>query len=172
MPTNPFLEILNHLQSTGFKDVAGTRLSGTIPLSERLINEVVAASIPRGGHVREAHVRPEPGGRLSVRVAPRAALLPSLTLKLQIERQPEFPGNPVLVLRMAKMGGLLGMASAALPIAGMLPPGVRLDGERILVDIRAMAAQRGFADLLAHVKQLNITTDAGRVLVQVDAGVD
>ena len=122
--------------------------------------------------MREAQVHPEPGNRFSVRVAPRAALLPSLTLKLAIERQPEFPGNPVLVLRMAKMGGLFGMASAALPIAGMLPPGVRLDGERILVDIRAMAAHRGFGDLLAHVKQLQVSTDAGRVLVQVDAGVD
>ena len=30
------------------------------------------------------------------------------------------------------MGGLFGLASAALPIAGMLPPGVRLDGDRIL----------------------------------------
>ena len=172
MPTNSFLEILNHLQSTGFRDVAGTRLSGTIPVSERLINEMVAASIPRGGHVREAHVRPGPGNRFSVRIAPRAALLPSLTLKLVIERQPELPGSPVLVLRMATMGGLFGMASAALPIAGMLPPGVRLAGDRILVDISAMAALRGFGDLVAHVRRLNITTEAGRILVQLDAAVD
>ena len=41
------------------------------------------------------------------------------------------------------------------------PPGLRLDGEQILVDLHALAAQRGFPDALAYVRQLRVTTDAG-----------
>ena len=172
MPNQSFLEILRHLQETGFRDLAGTRVSGTVPVSERLINEVVASALPRGAPVREVRVQPLPGNRFSVRVSPRAPLLPTVTLKLEIERQADLPSSPVLVLRMATMGGLLGIAGAALPIAKMLPPGVRLDADRILVDLRTIAAERGAADLLQHVTRLRVNTEEGRVVLHVDLAVD
>lgn len=166
-----FVEILHHLQSTGFRDIAGARVAAAIPVSERLINELVAATMPPNLPVREVSVRPEANNRFSVRLTPRASMLPQLTLKLDIERQPEFPSSPVLVLRMATMGGLFGLAGAALPLDKMMPPGVRLDGERILVDLRAMAAQHGFADVLQYVRDLRVTTEPGRLLLHVDAAV-
>ena len=171
MGRNAFAEILNHLQSTGFTDIGGARVSAAIPLSERLINEFVAASLPPNVPVREVVIRPEAGDKFSVRLTPRTGMLPPITLKLDIEAQPDLPRSPVLVLRMKTMGGLFGFAAAALPIGNMLPPGVRLDGERILVDLQAMAAQRGFGDLLQYVRQLSITSEAGRVLVHLDAAV-
>lgn len=167
MAPTQFAALLQQLQSTGFREISGTRLSATVPVSERLINEMIAATIPAGGHVRDVQVRPEAGDRFSVRITPRASILPALTVKLQIERQPELPGSPVLVLRMATMGGLFGLATAALP--QMLPPGVRMEGDRIHVDLRSIAAQRGLADLLQFVKQLRVNTEEGRVIIQVDA---
>ena len=171
MPNTDLYAILRSLQSSGFRDVAGARVSADIPVSERLINELVAASMPAHVPVREAHVRPEPGDRFSVRLIPKSGFLPALTIKLLIERQPEFPGSPELVLRMASLGGLLGIASAAFPIAQMLPPGVRLDGEHIHVDLRAMAAQRGAADLVQYIRLLRITTDDGRATVHLEAAL-
>jgi hypothetical protein len=171
MPTNPFPEILNQLQSTNFRDVAGARVSGVIPISESLIDTLIAASLPPTAPVRQVQIRAVPGGRFSVRIAPRASFVPSITLKLEIVRQPELPGSPLLVLRMATMGGLMGFAMAALPIASFLPPGLRLDGEHILVDLHALAAQRGFADALTYVRQLRVTTDTGVVVVEFEAGV-
>ena len=171
MPTNnPLAEIFHHLQSTGFEDLAGSRFSGTIPVSERMINEVIAAAIPPGGHVREVQVRPEQDNRFSVRITPRTGFFPSITVKLSIARQPELPASPVLVLKMA-MGGLMGFASSALPIANMLPPGVRLEGEHILVDLRAMASQRGFANLFQYVRQLRVTTESGQAVVSLEAAI-
>lgn len=172
MPNYSFLEILRHLHTTRFRDLAGARVSGTVPVSERLINEVVAASIPKGAPVREVRVQPLPGNALSVRVTPRAALFPSITLRLEIEHQPDFPSSPVLVLRMATMGGLLGMASAAFPIARMLPAGVRLDSGRILVDLQALAAEQGASDVLQHVSRLQVNTDEGRVVLHIDLAVE
>lgn len=140
-------------------------------MSERLINEIIASAVRPGGPVREVRVHPMSGDAFSVRVAPRASLLPSITVRLEIERQPELPATPVLVLRMATMGGLFGLASAAFPIAGMLPPGVRLDGDRILVDLRAIAADRGAADLLEHVTGLQLHTEEGRAVLHVDLSI-
>lgn len=170
MPNNPFGAIFNHMQATEFRDLAGARFAGTIPVSERIINEVIAAALPPGGHVREVHVHPEAGDRLAVKITPRTGFFPSITIKLSIERQPELPDSAVLVLRMA-MGGLMGFASSALPIGSMLPPGVRMEGDRILVDLRAMAAQRGFGDLMPYVRHLRVTTEEGRAVVHVEAGV-
>ena len=172
MPNQSLFEILRHLQSTGYRDLSGARISGTVPVSEGLIDEIVSSAVRPGGPVSEVRVHPLPGDVFSVRVAPRASLLPSITVRLEIDRQPEFPASPVLVLRMATMGGLLGLAARALPIAGMLPPDVRLDGDRILVDLRALAAQRGAEDLLQHVRQLRVNTEAGRVVLHIDLAVD
>jgi hypothetical protein len=169
--TQSFLEILRHLQTTGFRDLSGTRISGTVPVSERLINELVASAVRPAGPVREVRVQPLAGDAFSVRVAPRASLLPSITVRLEIDRQPELPASPVLVLRLATMGGLFGLAAAALPIAGMLPPGVRLDGDRILVDVRAIAADRGAGDLLEYVTGLRLNTEEGRVVLHLDLSI-
>ena len=121
--------------------------------------------------VRELRVHPEAGDAFAVRVSPRSGLLPSLTVKLTIHRQPSMPDAPVLVLRLATLGGLFGIAAAALPIAQMLPPGVRLDGEYVHVDLAAIATQQGFADVLPFVRALRVTTEPGRAILHLDAAV-
>jgi hypothetical protein len=161
--------MLLNLQASGFADLAGTRISGTLPLSERLLNEILSASLPPGGAVRGVTIHPETAGRFSVRLVPRATLIPGITLRLAIEAQPRLPDSAVLVVRMATLSGLFGLAGGA--VSGMLPPGVRLDGDRILVDLRSIAAQQGFADLLDHLRQLAITTRDGRLVLDFDAAV-
>ena len=161
-------EILRQLQSTQFRDLRGARVAATIPISERLVNEIVTASLPRSVPVREVRVQPLAGDAFAVRLVPRAALLPALSLRLEIIQQPELPSTPVLVLRMATMGALFGLASAAFPIAGLLPPGVRLDGDRIMLDLAALAARAGAADLLPHLASLRVNTEDGRVVLHAD----
>lgn len=163
-------EILRQLQTTRFRDLAGTRIKAVMPVSESLVNQLIAASLPANAPLQSVTIRPEAADRFSVRILPKAALIPAITLKLTVEEQPRLPGYPVLTLRMVTLGGFFGLASGA--IAGFLPPGVRLDGERILVDLRTIAAQRGAADLFASLTDLQVHTDEGRVVLQVDAAVD
>jgi hypothetical protein len=70
---------------------------------------------------------------------------------------------------MKTMGGLFGFATAALPIGSMLPPGVRLEGERILVDLAAMATQRGMGEALQYVRRLAVHSEDGRVILHIEA---
>jgi hypothetical protein len=169
MNPSPLATLLANLRDSKFRDVAGARVSASIPLSEGLLNELVVATMPKNLPVREVTIRPEPGNRFSVRISPKMALLPQLTVQLEIEKQPQFPTHPQVVLRMATLGGLLGMASAAFPIATLLPPGVRLEGERLVVDLRELAHREGVVDLLDLVQDLQISTGAGHVIVQVHA---
>lgn len=162
-------DTLHHLEATGFRDLAGARVSAAVPISERLVNELVAASLPPNLPVRDVSIRPEANNQISLRITPRTGLLPPMTITLEIEQQPDLPGSPVLALRMKTMGGLFGLASAVLPIANMLPPGVRLDGKRILVDLHAIAAQRGVDHLLKHLTRLTVASETGRVVVHLEA---
>lgn len=171
MPTGDLLAILQSLRSAGFRDLSDARLSATVPIAERLINDIVATTLPTSLPVREVHVHPEAGDAFAVRLSPRSGLLPSLTVKLTIHRQPSMPHDPVLVLRLGTLGGLIGIAASALPIAPMLPPGVRLEGEFVHVDLAAIAAQQGFADVLDFVRTLRITTEPGRAILHLDAAV-
>ena len=171
VPKPDFPALLRSLQATEFRDLAETRISATVPVSERLINELVAGTMPPTVPLREVHVHPEAGDAFAVRLSPRAAFLPSLTVRLTIDRQPSLPGSPVLVLRMATMGGLFGLAAGALPIAQMLPPGVRLEGDLIHVDLQAIAAQRGFSEMLRYVRELRVTTEERRAVLHLLAAV-
>ena len=169
LDSTAFTRLLDHLRATNFGELAGTRIQATIPIAETLLNAFVRDTMPPNLPVREVSISPEHGNRLSVRVVPKAMFMPALTVKLDIERQPEIPTAPVLVLRLATMPGLLGLAAAALPQA--LPPGVRMQGEVILVDLLAMARHHGFEEVFGHLREVRVTTDQGRLILTVDAGV-
>ena len=169
MPEIELLDLFQRLRASEFRDFSGTRVTAQVPISERLLNELIAASIPPTAPVRGVSIRPEAGNHFSLRIVAKAALIPAITLKLAVERQPDLPSSPVLVLRMVTLGGLFGLASGA--IAGMLPPGVTLQGERILVDLQTIAAQRGAAESFQYLTALQIDTEPGRVVLHVDAGV-
>ena len=166
-----FIEILRQLQSSRFCDLSGTRVSATVPVSERLVNEIVARSLPPNVPLREVQVQPLPGDAFSVRIVPRAAFIPSMTLRLEVVRQPDLPSSPVLVLRLATMGGLFAFAGAAFNVSSLLPPGVKLDADRVLVDLNQIAAQQHAADLLEHVTRLRVNTVEGRVVLHADIEV-
>jgi hypothetical protein len=160
--------LLQHLQDTGFHDVAGARASVTVPISEALLNAVLAGSIPPSAPVREVYVRPEASNRLAVRVRlAKPAFLPPINLGLVIERQPEFPASPVLVLRLTSLPGLMSLAGAAMSFVNVLPPGVRMVGERIVVDIAAQLERAGQLPLMAHLRRLDVLTEPGRLILDV-----
>lgn len=159
--------LLLQQQAAGFADIAGARAEATIPVSDRLLNLLIAETLPPGGAVREVQVQTHAGNRLTARVrVGRSPLLPALTLRLSIEQQPELPASPVLVLRMAS-GGLMSFAGSALGFLDKVPRGIRLEGDRILVDIRELMAQRGLSDLLQFGEALQVTTGDGALILGV-----
>jgi hypothetical protein len=161
------VQILERLRASRFAAIQGARVSLSIPVSEALLNELIAAVMPPSAPVRDLHVRPQAGNRLAVRGrASRLDFLPPVTISLQIEQQPQLPDRP-LVVRILSLPGLLSVAGSLLS-PGSLPPGVRLERERVLVDVRQLLERQGLGEVVPLIERLNVSSEDGRLLLDVD----
>jgi hypothetical protein len=166
-----FVQLLLRQQAAGFPDFRGATTSLTLPISARLLNEAIADALPATAPGRDLQVTPLPGDRFGVRFRIGAsACLPPIGFSLAIVQQPVFPDSPSLVLRM-EMGALAGFAGPALRFFDALPAGVRLEQDRIVVDLRQILQRRGAADYLDHVDALDVHTVDGAVVVSLRASI-
>jgi hypothetical protein len=160
------LELFAQQQRAGFADIAGTEGQAAIRLTDRLLNQIIATELQRSRAIREAQVRAMSGDRLSVRVAlARPSFFPPLNIGVLIERQPALPGSPVLVLKLTGAGGLTRFAGPAAAFLNLLPPGIRMTGDLVHVDVGALLQQRGLGFLLPHVDDLRVNTEEGAVRI-------
>jgi hypothetical protein len=166
-----FLRLLRRQQASGFDDVRGAEASVTVPVSERLLNEAITDAMPPSAPVRDLSVKPIAGDRFAVRARiGSSAFLPAFNVTLTIHQQPAFPASPVLVLTM-EGSGLLSFAGPALRFLDALPPGIRVDHDRILVDLATLLEARGLGGYLQYVDDLRINTVEGAVLVSFRASI-
>jgi hypothetical protein len=164
--------LLDDLRRTRFRDLAGARVSAHVPLSAALLDRIVADALQRTtAPVRRVDVRPVPDDRFELVVSLKWALAPSLTVTLAVDRQPTFPDSPVLVLRWSLPAGLGAIASTFAGWITSLPDGVRLDGDRILVDVAALAGRGPAAEVLPYVRSFELHTAADAAVVDVELGV-
>jgi hypothetical protein len=164
------LAIVEQLRASQFAAVKGARVSLSIPVPEALLNELIATMMPASAPVRELRVRPQAANRLAVRArASRLDFLPPVTISLQIEQQPQLPDTP-LVVRILSLPGLLSVAGALLS-PGSLPAGIRLDRDRVLIDVRQLIEKQGFADIVPLIERLHVSSEDGRLLLDVDVRV-
>lgn len=165
--------LLQHLLASDFADVAGARVSATIPLAEGLLNRAIALALPRDGKLRDLTVHPESDDWFTVRVKlARPEFLPRLKLRLRIERQPDLPASATIGFRIASLPGLMSFAGAALSFTHGLPPGVVLDGDRLTVDLRPLLERQGYARYLRYAERLHLATRAGRFVIDLGLRLD
>lgn len=146
----------------GFDDLAGSQGQGRFRVSGRLLNEILGEQLGGSAIVRELLVTPRAGDRFTIRVVTTKAFLPPLSIEAAIDKQPSLPDDPVLGLTLSGMGGLLRFAGGFLK---SLPPGVRMEGERVFVDLRAALSPHGLTSVLTHLTELRLTTEEGRLIV-------
>lgn len=164
------LDILAAQQPRQFADLAGSETQSTIRVSEQLLNQVIATYLPKGGAVRDVRVQPHAGNRLDVTVTmARPGFLPPMRFAVEIERQPDLPSAPTLVLRLSDLADMMRFAAPTLADARTSPPGVRLDGDHVFLDLAALARERGLDGLLAYAQQLRIGTEEAGVAIFVAA---
>ena len=165
-------QLLAQLQSSGFRDLSGSRISARIPVSRSLLNELVAQALQgRTTPVQKVDIQPRDGDRLDAMVTVTWSFVPPLKVAVVVDRQPEFPASPVLVLRWSLLGGLGAIASRVLAALGKLPAGIRLNGDRLELDIPVLAARTEAAPLLSYVRTLELHTVADRFVLVVDLEV-
>ena len=172
MTTTELSQLVERLRSSGFHDIAGSRIAARIPIAESLLNELIAGLLPEAGAIRQLTLHPQPNDRVGLRVKlARPEVLPPITATLVIERQPELPYKPVLALRLSGLPGLMVVAGPSL-LGPMLPAGMRLEGGLLTIDLQALLAAHGQGDALAYVDRLRVNSESGRLVLEVDAKVD
>ena len=161
---------IEQLRATRFAELTGARLSLSVPVGERLLNELVAAVLPPNLPVRDVTIRPRASNTLQVRArVAKLDFLPPVTLTLDIDQQPRVPDTP-LGLRLRTVPGLAALAGPLLAQKS-LPPGLRLDGDRLFVDVAQLLDRAGLADLGPLIERLHVATEEGRLIVEIDARI-
>jgi hypothetical protein len=132
--------VIHDLESSGFRDLAGARASARIPLSRLLVNRLVADAL--GGTsapIRRLEVHPHAGDRFTLSITLTWPFVPTLTATVTVDQQPRFPDSPFLVCRWALLGALGTIGARVVSSMRDLPPGFRLDGNRLVIDVPTAA---------------------------------
>jgi hypothetical protein len=157
------VQLLEDVRARGFSELAGSRVEATLAIAEPLVNRAIGTLLAEGrGMVRGAGVHVEPGERFNVRLHLAKTFVPSIGIEATIERQPELPVSPVIIFKWrTALPGLASFAGMAASFFRVLPPGIRLEGDRLFLDLQPLLARAGAADLLPLLSELRITTRAG-----------
>jgi len=139
-----------------------------IPIPRALLNHFVGRALAgRDTPIRALDIRPRDGDRFDASVTVTWPFVPPLTVSFEIERQPLFPESPILVLRWSFLGAVGALASR-LTSSLQLPDGVRLDGERLLLNIPLLAARSPAGAVLGYVTLLELHTGEGQMIIEAE----
>jgi hypothetical protein len=165
-------DLLTSLEASHFRDLAGSRASARIPVSRGLVNHLVAEAL-RGTStpIREVDVRPRAGDQFDLVLTLSWPFVPPLKVTVAVAQQPQFPASPLLVLRWSLLGAVGVLASRVIASVDRLPAGVRLDGDRLLLDLAVLAARGPAATLLPYLKALEVHTIDDRIVVDLELQV-
>jgi hypothetical protein len=113
-------------------------------------------------------IRPRAGDCFDVLISVTWPFVPTIKVGFVIERQPQFPSSPALVLRWSLLGAVGALASRFIASLDRLPAGVRLDGDRLLVDISQLAERASAASWLPYVRSLELHTVDDRFVIDFE----
>jgi hypothetical protein len=153
-------------------DFAGAHASARIPVSRALLNRVVADALARtASPVRSVDIRPRAGDQFDAVVTVTWPFVPALTVAFAIEQQPTFPDSPILVLRWSFLGAIGAFASRLLSSFDRLPDGIRIDGDRLLLNLPLLAQRSPLAPTMGYVKALELHTLDERAVIDIELAV-
>jgi hypothetical protein len=155
------------------RELAGAAVAGEIPLTDGVLNRLIAERIGDHPHVRSVRVETHDADWAAIHVVARSRLVPSLRFTARIEQQPALPDDPTLRLQwsMPSAGPLALLAGPMLSYFNKLPPGITMTGDRVVIDVRHLLRMRGLDGALPFVKRLAVHTRAGAFVVRFELGV-
>jgi hypothetical protein len=165
--------LIDDLRRSEFRDLAGTRITARLPVARPLVNRLVADALKNTtAPIREVDVRPIGDDRFEIILTLRWPFVPAIPITVTVDRQPVFPDTPVLVLRWALPGGLEAIASQFVGSIKSLPAGVKLEGERVLVDVHAIVSRSAAAEILPYLTRLQLHATTDRLVIDVELRVE
>lgn len=166
------LDRLRELAGNNFEQLAGARIGGELPLTDAVVNRAIAERVARsGGPVTGVSVHARDGDALDIELSLQGVpMVSTVPISARVDQQPLLPHSPVLGLTwsLAGLGALARIAGPFIARMRRLPPGIRIEGDRILVDIADLLRAQRLDDLLRHLAHLEVHTHDGRIIVQFE----
>ena len=169
------LERARMLLGTNFEQLAGGHVSGELPLTDAVVNRVIADKLGgSSGPVTAVHVHAQDGDTLHVDLALQGVpMISSVPITARIDQQPVLPHSPVLGLTwsLAGLGALARIAAPFVARVKTLPHGIRIEGDRVLVNVADILRAQGQEEALRYVTGLQVHTRDGQIRVQFELRV-
>ena len=162
-------EIFQKLAANNFSDLAGLRADATIPVSESLINEVIAASLQGNKTIQSSPVFIHEQNRVSVRL--KTSLLPwPFHLKLRLDHLVDLGSFASPKVRAwLENHHLLGNLGS---LFNVLPEWAKLYGNQVVIDLGYFLRTPEQRKLFDLVKAVEVRTEEGKAIFDVRIEVD
>jgi hypothetical protein len=149
-----------------FEGLQGSTAGLRLVIDQSLINEFIAEHLtPRYPSLNDVQLAIAANNEIAVRVRSKAALVPDLTLHLEIDRVASL--DPLAFRFRIRKQGLSHVVAWVLPaIAHTLPAYVKLSGENVTVELAPLLEQ--WRSLLPLLEKLEIQTSPRKLHVAVD----
>ena len=164
------LDPLRVLFGDQLQELTGAVARGEVPLTTGVVNRLIAQKLGQANApIISAVVETYPGERFSVQLRPRGPI-PLLNVDVEIVRQPSLPSDATLGMRWS-LRGLGRLALLAGPLVSFfkaLPPGIRVDGDRLSVDLHTLMRLQGYGELVPLLTGVRVLTADRRFVVQFE----
>jgi hypothetical protein len=162
-------KIFQKLIEDNFSDLKGATVAASIPVPEALLNEFIQAELMGNKNIASIQLSVHAQNKVSANI--KTTLLPwPLNLKLKLDRFVDFASHSSPKLRAwMENNRLLGSLGA---FFNALPPGIKLYGDQLVIDLGAFLREPQQKRMLSLVKSVDIRTEEGKLLLDAKIEVN
>lgn len=157
-------EIFQKIIDTNFSDLKGTTVDASIPVPQYLINEIIEVLLQGNKNISACQASIHRQNRVDINL--KTTLLPwPLLLKLRLDKSVDFASFSSPKIRAwLENNILLGKLGS---MFNALPEGVKLYGEQLVLDIGSFLQTQEQKRMLNLVKSVGMSTEEGKVILNV-----
>jgi len=165
------MSLMRKERIAGFKGLAGTHLEATIPITQRLVDGLVAYA---GAQRNLSGLAVRLGADQNINLViskPVFGFDTRLAIDLRIRGPVDLASDSRLYLIVSRPSMTWSAISRLVVAAGLAPRGVEIARDGVAIDLRTLASRAGVADLLSLVRTIDFEQDAGVLRVRLVAEV-
>ena len=164
------LSIFDAERARGFRNLAGTHLETTLPVTQHLVDMAVARAIARR-NLHGLQVTLLADDQIGVQVVkPVLGFNTRLALVFRIAGPVDVASDPRLYLLVNPSLTWTAVSRLA-TAAGLAPHGMSIGRDGVAIDLRALAARAGLGDLLALARTFELRGRVGELVAHVTLDV-
>jgi hypothetical protein len=167
------LSALERERAAGFKNLSGTHLDVTVPVTQRLLDLLLARAASRQLGNVTVMLRGTDAIAVTV-VKPVLGFAARLGLDLRLEGGSDLASDPRVYLVVDRPSVAWRAISRIAVAAGLTPAGVEIGRDGVAIDLRALGTRAGIGDLVSGIRAIAFEVEPGvlrvRIAVQIPEG--